>query len=324
MSTATVLPFAGGELSSLDALDNGTIEQSISAVFDAVSRCAIRVGCGSAGARTPSWDDATDFWLHVYWGVNTATGDAVLLYNGATVVAKLTMASNVVTVSTLQGGVMTAVNTFDLFVSGVATANVVDIRIQAGGAATVSAYLAGTNIFTVTGLDHSDFAGITQVLFLGPANGGLNPQYYSQIICDDGVSHVGDALVTLVEDTASVVNTGWSGDVSGINETILDDSHSVISSAAGDVGTYYKNGASLGAYNVLAICIGARAQLTTGSSTNLQVCLRTNGSNYFSPTVALDFGFQAVCASWRQNPFTAANWDPVTAAAVEVGMKSVA
>lgn len=323
MSTVTTLPFAGGELSSFDPQDNACFENTntfVGQTWDpAVSRCDIACGGGSAGCKSPTWAAAPDFWFHVNYFPGSG-GTHLQFYSGATVVlqAAATGDGGPWTISTLQAGVMTSVGTLTFPGS---TRNVIDIRVVVGAAGRVEGYLAGTHIFTASGLDHSGFAGITQIQMRG-TTGGFG-SHWSQIICDT-VPHIGDALVTLVEDTASVINTGWSGAVSGINEIVLDDSHSVTSSAAGDVSTYYKNGASLGTYKVVAICIGARAQLTPGSSTNLQLCLRTNGSNYFGPTTALDFGFQAVCASWGANPFTGAPWDTVTAAAAEVGMKSVA
>jgi hypothetical protein len=329
MSATTVLPFAGGELSSFDPLDNGTLEESSdNSRFDAtVSRCGIQVGAASAGMRSPIWAAASDFWFHAFLWIGSGSagysGPLLNLYDGATIVAQLSVSGLTVTVKTLQSGVLTSVGSFALLSGPTGACNALDLRVMSGANATVSAFLAGTEILTATGLDHTGFAGVTQCLMPGVPNGAVSPVVWSQVICD-GVAHVGDKLVTLAEDTASGINTGWTGAVTAINEAVLDDSHSVTSDTAGQVSTYYKNGASLGTWNVVAVCVGARAQLTAGSPTNLQICLRTNGSNYFGPTTALDFGFQAVCASWTTNPFTAAPWDTVTAAAVEVGMKSIA
>jgi hypothetical protein len=323
MSTATTLPHAGGELSSFDPLDNSVIEATTSGVtgtpFDAtVSRCAIGAPAGGAGFISPTWPAEPNFWQHAaffYQQASPAT-TIVKFYNGATVVLQGDMdAGGITTFKTLQGGVLTTVGTLFFPNLGLALLSVFDLHLVAGASGSLTGYLAGSQIFNVTGLDHSGFSGVTQAWYHG--------NYWSQII-HDNLPHVGDKLVTIPEDTASAINTGWTGVVSDINEIQLDDSHSVTSSAAGQVSTYYKAGASLGTWNVVAVCIGARAQLTSGSPTNLQIALRTNGTNYFGPTTGLDFGFAAVCASWTQNPFTAAAWDPVTAAAVESGMKSIA
>jgi hypothetical protein len=325
MSTTTVLPFAGGELSSFDPQDAGCIESTGSGTFDpAVSRCSISIGGASAGCKSPVWATASELWFHgVCFPAVTSDSPLIQFYDGATVVADVrNSASNVWTVRTLQGGVLTSVGTLALWGGPTGMINTIDLRVVAGASGVAAGFLQGTKIFETAGLDHTGFSGITQVqLMLGGGTGFRVG--WSQIICDD-VSHVGDKLVTIPEDTASAINADWTGVVSDINEIVLDDSHSVTSASAGQVSTYYKAGASLGTWNVVAICVGARAQLTAGSPTNLQIALRTNGTNYFGPTTGLDFGFAAVCASWTQNPFTAAAWDPVTAAAVESGMKSIA
>jgi hypothetical protein len=321
MSANTVLPHGGGELSSFDPQDNGCIEDTTSGTFDSlVSRCSIGMSVGSAGMKSPTWAAAPDFWEQgVFFPGSGGSGNQILFYNGATVVAQVVSSGPLTwTLQTLQGGVMTTVGSFTL-VS--ATLNHFGFRIAAGASGIAEGYLANTNIFRVTGLDHSDFSGITQVQYLG-AIGGFTTRW-SQII-HDTISHIGDSLVTIAENAVSAVNDDWFGAVGNINEIVLSDATSVTSDAANQVGTYYQTGASLGTYNVRAVMIGARAQKTSGSSANLQVALRTNGTNYFSPTIALDFGFQACCASWTVNPFTGTTWDPASAATIEAGMKSIA
>ena len=324
MSTTTVLPFAGGELSSFDPQDSGCFESTTAGRFNPTyARCAIEVGGNSGGFKSPLWTAASEFWFHCdVFPQSDNSGAVIRFFNGATVVLEVDASPGYTyVVKSLQSSVLTTVGTLALFSGPTGAYNTIDIRVVAGASGIVEGYISGTLIFRTTGLNHTDFSGVTQIQCLGQSS--AFPSYWSQIICDT-ISHVGDALVTLAEDTASAVNTDWFGPVTNINEIVLTDANSVTSSAANQISTYYKAGASLGTYNIVGVFVGVRAQKTAGSSTNLQVCLRTNGSNYFSPTIALDFGFQACCASWTTNPFTGLAWAPSSAAIIEAGMKSIA
>lgn len=321
MSATTTLPHGGGGTDSFDPQDNGCNEDTTGGTYEAaVSDCSIAMSVGSAGMKTPVWPVASEFWAHgVFFPGSGGNGNQVLFFDGATVVAQLVSSGALTwTLQTLQAGVMTTVGSFTL-VSAIL--NYYAFRIVAGASGIAEGYLAGTLIYRQTGLNHAGFSGVTQTQYLG-AIGGFTTRW-SQII-HDTIPHVGRKLRTVRIDTASVINTGWSGAVGNINEIVLNDATNVTSSAPGDIGTYYKNGFSFGAYNVVALMVNARAQKTSGSSTNLQLAVRTNGTNYFTASIALDFGMQACCASWTQNPFSAAAWDPTTAASAELGMKSIA
>jgi hypothetical protein len=325
MSTTT-LPHAGGELSSFDPQDNTCIEMTTSGTFDpAMSRCSIGfTQDGSAGFKSPTWAAAPEFWMHGahFPGSGGNQGPVINFYDGGAIVAQVTQPSggisNTWSLQTLQGGILTTVGTMSFPNS---TLMKFAFRLVAGASGIAEGYMAGTLIFRVTGLNHSGFSGVTQTQVIGPT-GGFST-YWSQII-HDTISHVGSSLMTLAPDTASVINTGWSGPVGNINKVALNDATNVTSNAAGQVSTYYKAGASLGTYNVLAVFIGARAQLTAGSDTNIQIALRSGGSNYYSSTIALDAGYQACCASWTTNPATSSAWTPSQAAVIEGGMQSIA
>lgn len=325
----TALPFAAGELESFYPLDSSCVEVTTSGAFDPLNaRGAICVETLVTGALSPRWPAESDFWFRVnfyhpggteFWGEQHTykffENEVEVLW------LNTVLAGGGVTVKpfTLQSGVMTLVGSFVMS----AGLGYLDINLTAGASGACRVFVAGTDRLTVAGLDHSGFSGVDQV-FLGPVStiAGNSP-CHSEIMCDN-IAHVGDSLKTLVEDTASSINTGFSGAVGNINELVHNDANNVTSDTAGQVGTYYKAGLSLGAFNVRSVHVGVRAQMTAGSPGNLETALRTNGVNYFSPTIALDFGLQPCCTGWRQNPFTSADWSPSEAAIIEWGMKSLA
>lgn len=322
MTTTTTLPFAGGEMGSFEPLDNGSVEITTSGRYDStLSRCAIIANQSSAGFQTPTWSAASTFWLHamVYPGGYVSTRNWVRWYNGSTEVARVasTGSNSTVTLYTLQGGVLTSVGTFT---PPSTTLNLMDIALVSNTASgSASVYLAGTLVLSATGLNHSGWTGVTQVRFCGSDTAS----YWSQIICDT-IPHVGGAVYTLNLNTNSGTNTGWTGDVSNIDEVVYNDATFNYATANGQISTYSSSSASLTGYYIRGIAVGVRALCGATGPQNIKLAIRTGGANYLSPTsIALNSGYQACTYCWTTNPGTSIAWTASDAAAVEGGMEAL-
>ncbi len=138
-----------------------------------------------------------------------------------------------------------------------------------------------------------------------------------------------EATVGMRVMTYYVTGTGndfaWTGTYADVDEIPFADADFINSTVAGDVelftGTPVSSIASL---NIRAVCVTARARRGASGPQNIQLALRTGGTNYFSGTQALDVGYKGHVAVWETNPFTAAAWTAADAAAIEFGVKSIA
>lgn len=330
MSSATVLPFGGGELSSFDPFDSSTFETTSGSYDSAFARCCIRVANPNSGCTSPTWAEAATFWHHqqvVFSANNGFFGEvAWLLWMNAagTVVAKLTSTYNHTTVSspfnlyTLQGSTMTLVGSVTISESLVP----IDVKLVAGAAGVAQLYVSGTLRINASGLAHTQWAGVAQCQ-LGGNYGVGGVADHSEIICDS-VPHIGDRLKTYPVDTVSAVNTGWTGAVGNVNKIVLNDSTFVFAASASLTSTYFASGFSLGTFNVVAVIVAIRINCGASGPQNVEVALRTAGTNYFSSSIAVGNGYQATTKSWTTNPNTSAAWLAINAQAVEGGMESFA
>lgn len=322
MTTATVLPWGGGEMGSFDPLDANSVEVTSFGTYDpAWARCALEIVSGSNGVTSPKWPVANDFWWHgrLLVGANNAglsISDGVDFYDNGVIVAALRLSQAIHAVSsrhelfTSQTGVLTSVGFVDLLQS----VQEIDIQIVAGGSGSAALYSSGSQIFSVSGLNHA-FSGIDQIK-LGGSYGISTVCDWSEIICDS-ISHIGDRLFTYDIDTDSAINAGWTGNVNDVNEVVYNDANFISAATAGLISTFYQNGLNLGVYNILAVLSGIRAKTGTTSPQNLANVIRVAGGNYPGPTIALSPGFQACCHSWTTNPSSAGGTGPWVAAAAQ-------
>ena len=330
MSTISALPFFGGELSTFIASDGNTYETTDSTYFNSsYSRCAIGCLGGTTFARSPSWPSAADFWMHdvLYSGNYNGGGSPIFIfYNGATVVAQIVMSGSnpSCTAYTLQSGSLTSVGTFHIELQ---LLNTLDIHIVAGGSGSFTVYVAGAQLFTSTGLNHSGWSGITSLVF-----SGWNGQYgnavdtnHSQVICDT-TSTIGHILVTDRFDTESATNNGWTGvgttKVGDMSAIPLNDANYMYAASADLTDTFYQSTLNLSSYNVLARGVAARARVQGAGPANIKLCLCLGGTNYVSTAISLSAGYDSYFNSWTVDPATSSAWTSSAAAAIELGVQS--
>jgi len=331
MAAISALPFFGGELSTFVASDSNTTETTNATYFNSTySRCAVACLGSATFARSPSWPSAADFWMHdvLYSGNYNGGGSPIFIfYNGATVVAQIVMSGSnpSCTAYTLQSGSLTSVGTFHIELQ---LLNTLDIHIVAGGSGSFTVYVAGAQLFTSTGLNHSGWSGITSLAF-----SGWNGQYgnavdtnHSQVICDT-TSTVGRILITDVFDTESSTNDAWTGvgtsKLTSVTQIPYNDADYMYAATTGLADTFYQSTLNLGTYNVLARGVGARARLQGAGPANIELCLRSAGTNYVSSPIALTTGYDSYFNSWTTDPATSSTWTPSAAAAIELGVKSL-
>ena len=321
MSTLTTLPFVGGEMGSFDPQDNGAKEDTTAVTYrSAFARCGIKVAQFSNGFKSPTWSAAANFWCRcvLYPAGGLANVDIVYFLNGSTVIAKVQqchggVGSPTTALYTLQSGVLTLVGTFNMPVGTLALLDFQIVGNTASGSAAV--YVAGTQIFNVSGLNHSGFTGVTQMQ-------AFAANTWSEIICDT-VPHVGGALYTLNLDTNGA-SQNWTGGVGNIDEVVYSDASFIFSATNAAISVFTASTATLSGFFIRGVGVGAR-MLTGASSavTRAKVVVRSGATNFpLGSSVVLNAGYQAVAGFSATDPHTTVTWTATNAALAAGGVQA--
>jgi hypothetical protein len=187
---------------------------------------------------------------------------------------------------------------------------------KATGTATM--YVGGSQQDTGTVGSFASINNFAQVLHQSGTNG--QPAYWSQ--CFASVSPtIGQRLYTLVEDTNGAAQD-WTGDVTDVNELVVNDATGITSGSVNQVSTYLKSGLSTSGV-ILGIGTSARFNVGATGPQNIQNVLRVGGTNYTSPSTLGTTGFAPAQYMWMTNPATSTSWTNVAANGVEWGVKSI-
>lgn len=322
--------FVGGEMDAFTPSDGAVYEVTTAGSFVApFARCAIR--CGTALGQTAPYAEAnhanlTTFWLRfdVYMLRAPAAAQVYTLlsaYNsGGTEVFRLTaegtpgdtgVSSARIKAYIWSGSAFVQVGTgLDYDVSTVTTFN---LNLVAGTGA-FAIYLAGSLRDSGTG---AAFSNICKERFRAV----YVQTYWSQVIVGDA-SEIGNFLYRYPIDTAGT-NTAWTGGPSDINETVYADATFISSTSNGDIETNTANGLDLSAYTIQAVAASARANCGATGPQNLQLAVRTGGTNYFSASILQAAGYAVAQKIWETSPNTAAQWTAANAQAAELGVKAI-
>ena len=338
------LPFFGGEMSSVIPANAIVTEDTTAGCFDATySRCALLTRGPYGTASSPVWASESNFWFHcviaVGWNYpDTITGPFLLMYSGSTVVAQVIITTGIysctIQLQTLQAGVMTSVGSAQTITPsnfGPFYRYTLDMQVTPGASGLASFFINGAVVGTASGLNHSAWTGITQVVLSGVIDGFTNTMtqlWWSQIIADNS-NTIGRFLLTDQPTNESAVNTGWTGaggasKLADINGTPwANDTTYIQSTTTGQTDTFYQSGLSLTGYYILGRGVAARVRANDGASViRTHLVLRDAGTNYVSPTYSLSLGFTPVMYMWTADPATGDIWTPTAAAAVEFGVQS--
>ena len=171
------------------------------------------------------------------------------------------------------------------------------------------------------------FTQISKIRFRSTShtqNSGLYIVYFSEIIVAD-VDTRGWHLRTLVPNGVGS-STAWTNDFNnidavGTNGHVTDDRTFISSDTAEQIElhTIQDLGAS---FQVEAVVVAARSKVTEAGPQNLQMAIRTGGSNFFSPNITIGTGWGSEQNVWDTNPDTGLIWTNAEVDALEIGVKS--
>lgn len=169
---------------------------------------------------------------------------------------------------------------------------------------------------------NAGFTQIDRVRLLNTShsqNSSLYNVYFSETIVAD-VSTIGWHLKTLAP-TGVGNSTTWTGTFDDVDDITFNDDTFISSGTAEEVELFTIE--DLGAaFQVEAVVVAARSRTAVTGPQNLQMAIRTGGSNFFSSNVPVGTGFAGEQAVWDLNPDTGLPWTNAEVDALEIGVKS--
>jgi hypothetical protein len=181
--------------------------------------------------------------------------------------------------------------------------------------------VAGTTRASATGVDLSAVKSITKHRSYGIGS-STSAQALSQVVVADE-STVGMRVLTRYPNGAGA-NSDWTGTYADVDELVYSDADFLNSATANQVSMFTQTGPTITGYSVRAVAVAARAHCGASGPQNLQLALRSSGTNYFSSSKALSAGYSANINIWETNPATSAAWVNTAIDALQPGVKSIA
>lgn len=306
------------------------------------SRCAIGVsytggnGAGyyaSIGSQSAFWmsgraylytaDNQYGYLLKVRRGANLKLAVG---FSGQNTACKFTL------VKIADNGTTTtlATSTLNVPYNDTTQTQKIDLYVSYAVSGNVKLYVNGILYIDYTGdVTTNGYADVDGVAYgaMCATWGGSAHTYWSEcVVSTDDTRSLG--LATLPVSGAGTTS-GWdSGSYADVNETTLADS-AISSGAANQVMQFTVTPAAIlsAAVNIGAVVVNARGQRgATSGPANLQLSVRTGGSDYFSESVPLATSYGVASRLWGANPATSSAWaaSDVTAAGFNIGVKSIA
>lgn len=330
----SILTF-GTEMGFFVPSDANTIE-STSLVGDEIesydtgfSRCATRMSTASSTyGETPNIGSGlTNAWIHFrmergegggggdlpvfYWKDNAGT-DRVRLTTTETDTWKLW---HDIGAGWVQIG--------SSFSADISVGQTVDLNYPCNSAsANVRLFLSGTERLSATVVTTA-VAQLNKARWHATSSAFAVRTNISEVVIADE-STIGMRVMTMYPSGAGADNA-WVGAYTDIDEAVYSDADVVTSATANEVKTFAGTTiGSLTGLNIRAVCVTARARRGVTGPQNLQLCIRSGVTNYFSATKTLDVAYGNIFNVWETDPNTAVAWTAANAAAIQFGVKSIA
>lgn len=313
--------FMGGEMGAFIPSDNNVTESTFTNSYDsAFSRCSVAITGSGSYAFTPDLGLPDEFYVHfkaVRGSSNSTTQDVLVLRTSTTEVFRVRSNGSQVWMQALISAAWTTVGTTETIPLG---SQHFDLYID-GNSATGNAklYVAGTLRITASSVDLSDVAGIETLRFYGWSN---DTAYISQVIVDSEPT-IGGRLFT-IPITGAGATSSWIGTYTEIDEIVHSDADFINTPTANAVSTFSITAPSLTGYVIEAVAVTARAKEGGSGPTQIQMALRSAGTDYFSSSMALDVGYGGFVNIWETNPATAAAFTTSSIASLQPGVKAIA
>ncbi len=322
--------FMGGEMGAFFPSDAGSYENILAGFNPAFARCKILVDKAVNYVQSTRLGNLTDSWTHVDFQVRNAGSTSnehtrflwydtdgvpvvrlVHIYNAGTIRLDYFNGSTWITAGS------------DITVDVEGQLQTLDIHIVCNTASgSIKMYMSGTLRIDSGTVDLSWIDEIDFVRAYGGTIFGLGYNtYISQVIVADEPT-IGMRLLTRYMNGAGATGD-WTGGYTDVDEIIYNDADFISSAVADQVELFTQTGPEISGYVVRAVGVSARARRGASGPANIQLALRSAGSNYFSPSKPLDIGYGAFLHIWDEDPATSADWLNTAIDALQPGVKSI-
>ena len=334
--------FAGAELDAFETTGTVGLSTANAAAYDSdTARGALRLeGSGSKiTARLPATFTGSEFWLHfrgyaprpptsqdnLMFTVYNENGDRI--YDGNLTNAELDIdkyqsvgdATGTVMVDNAPGIAEDVLHTIDIqFVISTSAGEVnyyVDGVLQGTSSTTDTDDSAVGYPYNVGSVDFHSWDVTT----------GTNSTHVSEIIIADEDTR-GMRLVYLSPNGVGF-NTGWTGDHTDVDESVLNDLDFIEATGTGqnETFTFSDIAATFDGSTVTAVTVSMRASVNGSPVGNLQAIARPGVTNNFSANLpGLSASLLPTQAIFATNPDTASAWTISEVEASEFGARSLA
>lgn len=158
-------------------------------------------------------------------------------------------------------------------------------------------------------------------LELSNGNSSTNGVIFSEVIVADEDTR-GMRVVTLTPD-GNGASTAWTGDVTDIDETALNDVDLITTNTTAQEELFTSGNLVNDHYDVLAFVVGFRGQDDVTDVQQVAAMLRTNSLNFNGATQPMPAAFAGHYEVWNLNPDSAAAWTPAQIDAIEYGVEAI-
>lgn len=318
--------YAGGEMSSVIPQNSAVAEITNAGYFDpAYARCALSPQSGGVYFTSAPFvngttnnvitSQATPLWFAMRLTIFTPPGEAPFfsIFNSS--------GQEVFRLTAGPGGLGVMIRSY--YWNGSAFVQVGSgCSVPAGGPSAIALMISTTafQLFVGGTLNDSASATMTAVTNIGYFR-GLNPGNnigFSELLVAD-VSLVTYRCFT-IPITGQGSNAAWTGPYTNIDGIITNDGSFVYSPTAAQVTTYVNASTIPG--NIRSIVVSARANCGSAGPQNLQLTVRSGGTNYSSSDRALGNGYTGNLGIWDTDPNTGVAWTSAGAEAMEYGATS--
>lgn len=319
--------FVGGEMGSfVPATANAYETTTLLGYNTAFSRCAMALIGQFDYVESSDFGSGASLYCHFDLAVSSVTG-ATEHYRfrwcdgSGTEVIRLAHISSTQTLRLDYWNGSAWVSAGSLNVDLDAARQTIDIAAVVNSASgSLKLYLSGTERIDSGTIDLSGITALGKLRFYGPTT--ITGTLVSQCIVADEPT-IGMRVFTVAPSGAGATSD-WTGAYTEIDEITYNDGDFINSPSANQVSTFSISPGTLTGYQVRAVAVTARAKCGASGPQNLQLALRSSGTNYFSGSKALDVGYGAFCNIWETNPATSAAWVNTAVAGLQPGVKSIA
>lgn len=200
------------------------------------------------------------------------------------------------------------------------------LHIVAGGSGSFLLFIDGS---IITG-GSVPFVGtdMKRATFCSPDDGAGTGtvQRVSEVILGDDEFGLVNSSVETEPPTADATDTDGTGTFADVDESVFNDSDSIVLAAAGDHNSFTSAARASTQDSVLGVSVGARMKCDVTGPQGAKFYLKIGGVRYYGDDITLTNAFTGYQYTWAENPDTGLAWTPTdaNAATLEWGIEAIA